>query len=280
VSIDRRLREGFQRSAPAIAPKERTPLERVTVRARRHVMVRRAASTLFVAVVVWGVTFGGPRVMDALRDGRHLEPAQQPTPSAPVSLTPPSPARTTTLGAKIRPYGGIGWSGRRSRSARWVLRCPHELVPGEPFGHSFQSRRSVPHRSVPYRCVQRQATGRYRWQISGDHSRSRCSMSSFRTSSPSAGSSRVPARAVPPTPVCMYRTKQERCGEVLVRARGLVLILLSCTGTADRRVSSLASTRPCPSDVEDRSCRSIPVATSRSWRTALTLTAERSVCSC
>jgi hypothetical protein len=84
VSIDRRLREGFERSAPAIGPKDRAALERITVRARRRVMVRRVSSTVLVALVVGGAAFGGPRVLDALREGRQLEPVQEPTPSVPV----------------------------------------------------------------------------------------------------------------------------------------------------------------------------------------------------
>jgi hypothetical protein len=84
VSIDRRLREGFERSAPAIGPKDRAALERVTVRARRHVMARRVTSTVMVALVVGAAGFGGPRVLDALREGRQLGPVEEPTPSPPV----------------------------------------------------------------------------------------------------------------------------------------------------------------------------------------------------
>lgn len=84
MSIDRRLRQGFERSAPAIGPKDHAALERVAVRARRHVIVRRATSTLIVALVIGGGALGGPRVLEALREGRQLEPVQRPTPSLPV----------------------------------------------------------------------------------------------------------------------------------------------------------------------------------------------------
>lgn len=173
MSIDRRLREGFQRSAPAIAPEERTPLERVTVRARRHVMVRRAGTTLFVAVVVWGVTFGGPGVMDALRDGRHLEPARQPTRSAPV------PGGAAITGTYTTTLGNEEPAVRRNRMAGdWTITFSSDGVlqvssPG-PFqesrsGYSFEVsgnqfrtdlfRTDVCNDKIP---------GRYRWQMLGD----------------------------------------------------------------------------------------------------------------
>jgi hypothetical protein len=174
VSIDRRLREGFQRSAPAIAPKDRTPLERVTVRARHHVMVRRAATTLFVAILVWGVTLGGPRVMDALRDGRHLEPAQQPTPSAPVPVDAAiTGTYTTTLGSEDPAV-------RRNRMVgEWTITFSSDGVLQVSSPGSFQESRSGysfevsgdQFRTDLFRTdvCNDKLPGRYRWQMSGDH---------------------------------------------------------------------------------------------------------------
>lgn len=173
MSIDRRLREGFERSAPAISPKDRAALERVTVRARRQVIVRRVSSAMIVALVVLGAAFGGPRVLDALQEGRQLEPVQEPTPSIPI----PGDATiagtfTSTLGNNVRAVRGNQMVGEWTITFRsdGVL----EVNPPESFqesrsGYSFEVSGNQ-FRTDLFRTdvCNDKLPGRYRWQQSGN----------------------------------------------------------------------------------------------------------------
>jgi hypothetical protein len=173
VSIDRRLREGFERSASAIGPRDHAALERVTVRARRHVMVRRMTSTVMVALAVGGLALGGPKVLDAFREGRQLEPVQEPTPSPRVpgdaSITG---AYARTLGnedAAIRSNGMVG---------EWTITFRSDGVLDVSSPASFQESRSgysfevsgSQFRTDLFRTdvCNDLLPGRYRWQRSGN----------------------------------------------------------------------------------------------------------------
>jgi hypothetical protein len=173
VSIDRRLREGFERSAPAIGPKDRAALERVTVRARRHVMVRRVTSTVMVALVLGGAALGGPRVLDALREGRQLEPVQEPTPSVPV------PDDATITGTYTTTIGNENPAVRGNRMVgEWTITFLSDGVLEVSSPGSFEQSRSGyrfevsgnQFRTDLFRTdvCNDKLPGRYRWQRSGN----------------------------------------------------------------------------------------------------------------
>jgi hypothetical protein len=173
VSIDRRLREGFERSAPAIDPKDRVALERVTARARRHVMVRRVTSTAMVALVLGGAALGGPRILDALREGRQLEPVQEPTPSLPV------PGDAAIAGTYTATLGNEDPAIRDNQMVgKWTITFRSngvlEVSSPEPFeesrsGYSFEVSGSQ-FRTDLFRTdvCNDKLPGRYRWQRSGN----------------------------------------------------------------------------------------------------------------
>jgi hypothetical protein len=173
VSIDRRLREGFERSAPAIGPKDRAALERVTVRARRHVMVRRVTSTVLVALVVGGAAFGGPRVMDALREERRLAPVQEPTPSI------PAPGDAAIAGTFIRTLGNDDAAVRTNQMVgNWTVTFRPDGILEVSSPESFDESRSGysfevsgnQFRTDLFRTdvCNDMLPGQYRWQRSGN----------------------------------------------------------------------------------------------------------------
>ena len=173
MSIDRRLREGFDRSAPAIGPKDRAALERVTVRARRHVMVRRVTSTVMVTLVVGAGAFGGPRVLDALREGRQLAPVDQPTPSVTV------PGDASIAGTYTRALGNEDPAIRSNQMVgEWTITFRSDGVLEVSSPASFEESRSgysfevsgSQFRTDLFRTdvCNDMLPGRYRWQRSGN----------------------------------------------------------------------------------------------------------------
>jgi hypothetical protein len=173
VSIDRRLREGFERSAPAIGPKDHAALERVTLRARRHIIVRRVTSTVIVAFVIGGGALAGPEVLDALRDARQLEPVQEPTPS------PPVPGDAALGGTYIRTLGNEDAAVRGNQMVgEWTITFRSDGVLDVSSPESFQESRSGysfevsgnQFRTDLFRTdvCNDMLPGRYRWQRSGN----------------------------------------------------------------------------------------------------------------
>ena len=173
MSIDRRLREGFERSSPAIVPNDHAALERVTGRARRHVMVRRATTTVMVAFVVAGVALGGPRVLDALQDGGRLEPVQEPTPSETV------PGDAALNGTYSTTLGDEDPAVQRNRmDGEWTITFRSDGLLEVASPESFQESRSGysfevsgdQFRTDLFRTdvCNDMLPGRYRWQRSGD----------------------------------------------------------------------------------------------------------------
>lgn len=173
MSIDRRLREGFERSSPAIVPEDHAALERVTVRARRHVMVRRATSTLMVAFVVAGVALAGPRLLDALQDGGRLEPVQEPTPSDPI------PGDVAFTGTYSTTLGQEDPAVRRNRmGGEWTITFRSDGLLEVSSPEAFQESRSGysfevagdQFRTDLFRTdvCNDMLPGRYRWQRTGD----------------------------------------------------------------------------------------------------------------
>lgn len=173
MSIDRRLREGFERSVPAIVPDDRAALERVTIRARRHVRVRRAASTAMLTVLVAGAVFAGPRVLDAIREGGELEPLQEPTPALPV------PDEVGITGTYSTTLGDDDPEVRRNRmDGDWAITFRSDGVLQVSAPESFQESRSGysfevsgnQFRTDLFRTdvCNDQLPGRYRWKRSGD----------------------------------------------------------------------------------------------------------------
>lgn len=172
MSIDRRLREGFERSAPPIGPKDRAALERVTVRARRHVMVRRVTSTVMVALVVGGAAVGGLRVLDPLREGRQLEPVQEPTPSVVPGDAAIAGTYTTSLGNDHPAVRGNRMVGE------WTITFLSDGVLEVSSPGSFEQSRSGyrfqvsgnQFRTDLFRTdvCNDKLPGRYRWQRSGN----------------------------------------------------------------------------------------------------------------
>ena len=173
MSIDRRLREGFERSSPAIVPNDQAALERVTGRARRHVIVRRATTTVMVAFVVAGVVLVGPRVLDGLQDGGRLEPVREPMPSEPV---PGDAALTGTYSTALGDEDPV--VRRNQMDGEWTItfRADGLLEVSSP--ESFQESRSGysfevsgdQFRTDLFRTdvCNDKLPGRYRWQRSGD----------------------------------------------------------------------------------------------------------------
>jgi hypothetical protein len=173
VSIDRRLREGFERSAPAIGPKDLAALERVRVGARRRVMVRRVTSTVLAALVIGGAALAGPSVWDGLREGEQLEPVQKPTPALPVpgdaSITG---SYSTTLGnedAVVRDNQMVGeWTVAFRTDGVLEVLAPEsfdESRSGYSFGISGNQFRTDLFRTD---VCNDKLPGRYRWRRSGN----------------------------------------------------------------------------------------------------------------
>ena len=89
MSVDRRMRDGFHRSAPALEPEPQPALERVLARSRRIRIMRVAIAAVAIVASVIVVTLLGPGVIDVLRSD-HECPAQPPTrpgSSVPTSST-------------------------------------------------------------------------------------------------------------------------------------------------------------------------------------------------
>jgi hypothetical protein len=83
VSIDRRLRTGFERSAPVIEPNGHEALERVRVRAHRAAVTRRVTTIMTVSLAAVVAVVGGRMLLDGLREPVR-EPVSQPIPSGPT----------------------------------------------------------------------------------------------------------------------------------------------------------------------------------------------------
>jgi hypothetical protein len=173
VSIDRRLRAGFERSAPAIAPNGHTAFERVRVRARRTIVIRRVTSISIAALVVGVAVFAGPTLLYGFRepDGRQL--LQQPTPSVPaVGGSAIAGSFTTTLGDEDPAVQSNQMAGEWTVTFRsdGVL----EVSPPDSFqqshaGYSFEVSGDV-FRTDLFRTdvCNDQLPGRYRWQRNGE----------------------------------------------------------------------------------------------------------------
>lgn len=78
MSVDRRMRDGFHRSAPALEPEPQPALERVLARSRRIRIMRVAIAAVAIVASVIVVTLLGPGVIDVLRSD-HERPAQPPS---------------------------------------------------------------------------------------------------------------------------------------------------------------------------------------------------------
>ena len=265
MSIDRRLREGFERSARRSSRRIRAALERVTVRARRHVRVRRAASTAVVTLVVVGAVFAGPSALDAIRGRGELEPLQEPTPALPV---PDEVAITgtysTTLGdddPDVRrnqmdgdwgiTSGPMGFSRfpRRGRSRRAV----------RDTASRFRAIISAPTCSAPM-CATTSCPAGTAGNGRGIDSRSRCSTRRVLPGQPS--SRRVlmcPRRRRKGSQPLPSVSGQMKGGTVGGKSwsgslAAVALILLSCTGDGsdgDESFRPRFEEMACPSDVED-----------------------------
>jgi hypothetical protein len=173
VSIDRRLREGFDRSSSAIVPNDHAALEHVTRRARRRVMVIRATTTVMVAFVVAGVALGGPRALEALQDRGRVDPVQEPTPSEPVAG---DATLTGTYSTTLEDESPVVRENRMNGEWTITFRADDVLEVSAP--ESFQESRSGysfevsgdQFRTDLFRTdmCNDMLPGRYRWQRSGD----------------------------------------------------------------------------------------------------------------
>lgn len=173
MSIDRRLRAGFERSAPAIAPNEHTAFERVRVRARRTVVIRRVTSISIAALAVGVAVFAGPTLLDGIREPDRRQPLQQPTPSVPaVGGSAIAGTFTTALGDEDPAVRSNEMAGEWTVTFRsdGVL----EVSPPDSFelshaGYSFEVSGEV-FRTDLFRTdvCNDQLPGRYRWQRSGE----------------------------------------------------------------------------------------------------------------
>jgi hypothetical protein len=81
MSLDGRLREGFERSAAAAGEEQVEPiLESVVGAARRRARIRHLAIGATAVTFAVVVVAAGPRVLDAVRGSSESQPANQPKP--------------------------------------------------------------------------------------------------------------------------------------------------------------------------------------------------------
>jgi hypothetical protein len=79
MSLDRRLRDGLERSAAAAGEEQVEPiLETVVATARRRVRIRRLAIGAGVVAFAAVIVAFGPSVLDAVRSSNRSQPANQP----------------------------------------------------------------------------------------------------------------------------------------------------------------------------------------------------------
>ena len=88
-AVDRRMRDGFHRSAPALEPEPQPALERVLARSRRIRIMRVAIAAVAIVASVIVVTLLGPGVIDVLATitSVRLSPRARPGSSVPTSST-------------------------------------------------------------------------------------------------------------------------------------------------------------------------------------------------
>lgn len=81
MSVDRRLRGGLRRNADVLDPQVDRLLDEVIRKARRRVLLRRAAVSIAAAAALVLVVAVGPSALRTLQDLRHRVPATRPTPT-------------------------------------------------------------------------------------------------------------------------------------------------------------------------------------------------------
>lgn len=81
MSLDRRLRDGFERSALVVDPDLRERLSDAGARYRRRRRVRRIGAASGIAAAIALTVLVGPRVLDGLRSLSGGTPARPPEPS-------------------------------------------------------------------------------------------------------------------------------------------------------------------------------------------------------
>jgi hypothetical protein len=171
VSIDRRLRSGFERSAPAIESNDHEALERVRVRARRAAVTRRVTTIMTVSLAAVVAVVGGRALLDGLREPVR-EPVSQPTPAVPTGGGS-SIIGTFTTTLKV----GDPAVDANLMTGEWIVTFRStgilEIAPPPSFdeshsGYSFEVSGDV-FRTDLFRTgiCNDDLPGRYRWQRSG-----------------------------------------------------------------------------------------------------------------
>jgi hypothetical protein len=170
MSVERRLREGLERSASAIEPDVGRRLPEAIARGRRRRRARRASSILATVAVLVGIGFALPHVTPLVHGTQHPAVSQGPTlspaPDAAIAGTYTSRLRATSR--LIQDNGMAGsWTLRLGASGMITLSAPgsfHGDLASSAFrvlGQQFTTNTFV----NDSRCSN--DVGVYRWQRAG-----------------------------------------------------------------------------------------------------------------
>ncbi len=171
MSVDRRLRGGFQRNADVLDPDVDRLLDEAIRKTRRRVLVRRTAVMIAAAAVLVFAVVVGPSAFHALQDLRHELPATHPTPTTPSAqaLTGAFTRRVAADSAAIRSNSMAGiWTIDLHADGTMTVTAPPAFT-GVLSSFLFQA---TGDRFRTYLFVQDVCTdlplGTYRWTRSGD----------------------------------------------------------------------------------------------------------------
>jgi hypothetical protein len=170
VSLDRRLREGFDRASGEIHTDTEKGLGRVVAGARRKVRTRRIAVGTVLVAVAGAAIFTGPPLVEGIQGDSVPRPKLRP------AVRPPSdPAQYERIAGSYRSdpiYAGgrtYYWTMRLGPDGILLLRGPHQFhrqriirywVSGDQFRSDAFSNDICPTPLIPI--------GTYRWRLDGD----------------------------------------------------------------------------------------------------------------
>ncbi len=119
MSLDRRLRDGLQRSSSVVDPDVPESLSIVRRKARRLVVRQRVGQVTFAALAVAALFLAGPRILDVVRSLRPVRPAS------------PGPAVSTAIAGTYTTEVPAGSSVVRDNhlAGRWTMHlAPNGVV--------------------------------------------------------------------------------------------------------------------------------------------------------
>ena len=166
MSIERRIREGFEQNAADLHPQVEVMLATVVSRTRRRVLLHRVSSVVAVAVVVVAAVTFGPRALDGLRSLRRVAPANSLHPSVTIpAFDQMAGMYSTTVKAKGVTAGV--WTMQLRTDGTMVISAP-QSYPGAVSGFQFDlwGDRFRTNAFIGDLCSGL-APGLYRWQRAG-----------------------------------------------------------------------------------------------------------------